>query len=227
MKAAKLWMKDFFAAESAKLGAMTFKEKMQYIWEYYKLQIIILVVVIAVILTFIFSNNRDSYLYSAWFGPHVSHEQTYLLGQSLSVIIDEENYDSVMVTSYLITGNMESDMAMQQRFFAMIQAGIIDMAFATHDQLIDLASIGLFAPIQNLMEEVQDPAFYQQLSDRLHTITFIDFDYVSQTETLGISLEDSPLLAELRIPSHDLYLAVFFNAENNYRIIAALEVLFP
>jgi len=225
MKAAKLWMKGFMATESAKLRAMTFKEKLQYIWEYYKLQIIIFVIVVAIILTFIFSNNRDSYLYSAWFGSHVSREQTYQLGQSLSVIIDEQNYAPIVVTSYLMTGNMESDMAMQQRFFAMIQSGIVDMAFATHDQLVELASIGLFIPIQNLIEEVQDPAFYQQLSDRLHTITFLDFDYVSQTETIGISLEGSPLLAELGIPSHDLYLAVMFNAENLYRIIAALEVL--
>ena len=225
MKAAKLWMKGFMATESAKLRAMTFKEKLQYIWEYYKLQIIIFVIVVAIILTFIFSNNRDSYLYSAWFGSHVSREQTYQLGQSLSVIIDEQNYAPIVVTSYLMTGNMESDMAMQQRFFAMIQSGIVDMAFATHDQLVELASVGLFIPIQNLIEEVQDPAFYQQLSDRLHTITFLDFDYVSQTETIGISLEGSPLLAELGIPSHDLYLAVIFNAENLYRIIAALEVL--
>jgi len=227
MKAAKLWMNNFIATESVKLRAMTFKEKLQYIWEYYKLQITIFVIVVAVILTFIFSNNRDSYLYSAWFGSHVSHDQTYQLGRRLSVIIDEQNYAPIVVTSYLMTGNMESDMAMHQRFFAMTQAGIIDMAFATHDQLVDLASIGVFSSIQNLMEEVQDPALYQQLSDRVHTITFLDFDYINHTESMGISLEDSPLLAELGIPSHDLYLAVFFNAENLYRIIAALEVLLP
>lgn len=227
MRAAKLWMKNFIATESAKLRTMTFKEKLQYIWEYYKLQITIFVLTVTIILIFIFSNNKDSYLYSAWFGSHVSHEQTYQLGQRLSVIIDEQNYAPIVVTSYLMTGNMESDMAMHQRFFAMTQAGIIDLAFATHDQLVDLASIGVFAPIQNLIEEVQDQALYQQLSDRLHTITFLDFDYVSHTEAIGISLADSPLLAELGIPSHDLYLAVFFNAENLYRIIAALEVLLP
>jgi len=225
MNNAKIWMKNFTATESAKLRAMTFKEKLQYIWEYYKFHISIFVIVVAIILTFIFSSSRDTYLYSAWFGPHMSQERTYQLGQRLSVIIDTQEHAPIMVTSYLMTGDIESDMALQQRFFAMIQAGMIDMIFATNEQLVDLASIGIFAPIQNLMEEVQDPAFYQQLSDRLHTITFLDLDYVSQTETKGISLDGSPLLAELGIPSHDLYLAVFFNAEYLDRIISVLGVL--
>ena len=222
----KIWMKNFFATEAAKMRGMTIKEKWQYIWEYYKLQIIILLIILVIVLYSIFSTTEDTYLYGAWFGTPVSQEQLHRLGEMLSVIAYEDN-SVVAITSYLATGDMELDMALSTRFFAMVQAGFIHMFLATDEALVGYAEMGAFMPVYELMAEAYliNPELYQELSQRLHTITFRDPDGVYQTETVGISLAGSQLLAEIRIPTDDLYLAVMHRAESMYRIIAALEVL--
>ena len=222
----KLWMKNFFATESAKIKDMTLREKWQYIWEYYKLQIVIFLIALTVILVSIFSTSEDSYLYGAWFGDYVSQEQMHLLGERLSVIVTEEN-SVVAVTSYLSTGDLELDMALSTRFFAMAQAGFIHVFFATNDALIGYSEMGAFTPVHELMEVAYsiDPAFHDELYQRLHTITFINFYGDYQTETVGVSLEGSQILADLGIATHDLYIAVMHNAEHLDRVVALLEAL--
>jgi len=224
----KIWMKNFFAAEGAKLREMTIGEKWQYIWEYYKLQIIILMIAVVVILVSIFTSSDETYLYGAWFGTPVHQEQMIMLGERLSVIAEEEGY-AVLVTTYLETGNPEHDMALSTRFVAMMQAGMIDVFFASNDALIAYAGMGAFVPIQELMDEAYliNPALHSELYERLHTISFVDWDGIDQTETVAISLAGSPMLAEVFIPTDDLYLAIIINSDNMHRIVAALEVLLP
>jgi len=224
----KIWMKNFFATEAAKLRDMTIKEKCQYIWEYYKLQIIIFLIALTIIIVSIVSTSDETYLYGAWFGPPVTQDQMYRLGSLLSAIAYEDD-QVVAVTSYLSTGDMELDMALSSRFFAMIQAGFIDMFIASDEALISYAEMGAFVPIHYLLEEAYaiNPALHSELYQRTHTITFMDWDEIYQTETVGISLAGSPMLAELGIPSDDLYLAVIIRSENLDRVVAALEALLP
>lgn len=224
----KVQIKNFLATEAAKLRGMTFKEKCQYIWEYYKIPIIITAVAIAIILYSIFSNPEETYLYGAWFGHPAHSEQMNLLGDKLSVIVEEEN-QVVSITSYITTGDFEFDMALTTRFFAMVQAGFISMMFATHEELMAFASQGALMPLEEFMAEAYyiNPELHSRLTQRLEVITFQDWYDVYQTQAMGISLEGSPVMAEVGLSTRDLYLAVLVNASNLYRIIAALEVLLP
>lgn len=223
------WLKNFMATESAKMQGMTFVEKLQYIWEYYKLQIVIFVVVVVFILTLALNRTQQNYLYAAWLGHPVPQESLTRLGEGLAVIAEDAGGGPVLITSYLVTGDGEIDVALQTRFFAMMQAGFIDIAFVRYDDMLHLASLGGIAPLNNFMAEVRtlNPELYSRLTPRLRTVDFVDLDGVSHTALLGISLEDSPLFAEVGIPSRNMYLSVIFSAENLYRIVAALEVLLP
>ena len=225
----KIWLKSFLSTEGAKMRDMTFKQKAQYIWEYYKLHIILTLVIVVMVLSFALNRREDDFLYVAWFGPSAPQFQLSELGGMLSVIT-YEGEGSIPVSSYRLTGDPQTDMALQYRFFAMLQAGLIDVAIADSEELMRLASMGVVVPIQNIIDAAYDrgPVLQSKLSRRATSFTFpvsAEEDAEYHTEYVGISLAGSQVLADVGFNTDDLYFAIIFNARNLYRILSALEVL--
>ena len=224
--------KQFFRTEGTKLKAMTFREKRQYIWEYYKIHILTLIVVALIGATWAWSSSPPEYLYVAWFTTGPYDEDIRHLSQALEVIVPEGSNQPVVVSNYAHTGNPAFDNPRAQRFFAMTHGGMIDGLLAPQQGILELSMSQFARSIHPVMAYVADisPVLYSQVSANLLTITFsTDQDRPEETEVtdvMGISLQGSPLLASLGIDDTDLYIALSSTGQRPERMARALEVFF-
>jgi len=226
-------MRNFFRTEWAKMKPMNFRDKRQYIWEYYKLQIIVLVIaIVAIIYTinnvFINPPKRD-YLYLAWQGISVPFEPLGELGERLDAIIEDQDRYQVVVRSYLLTGDPQMDQAIVTRFFSVMHVGDLHGIFVTGPTLIALAEDGIIKPVHELLSYVNeiDPELYEHIAFRAPLISFVPTemnpnDYSIMVDNMGIDLYGSPLLEELGIPTSDLYFTIVSNSTRYYELAKAL-----
>ena len=224
-------LRNFFRTEGAKLREMSFTDKRQYIWEYYKIHIIAFVLVVffvgSLVNTWFINPPARDYLYIAWVGLDVPSEMLNSIGDALVATVDNPDRQQVTVMSYALTNNPSLDSAMQQRFAAMLQTGAIDLFMTPYEGITDLAESGFSRPVREVMGYVAaiNPMLYRQVSQQLVTITF-DLDGTVSTDVMGISLADTPLFDYLNINASNLYFAVVANTQNFDRIANALEVIF-
>ena len=229
-------IRNFFKTEWSKMRQMTFTEKRQYIWEYYKVQIFTFIFVAfllgSLINVWFINPPKREYLYLAWLSNNlITSTQLNHLGENLNIIVPESYHEEIRITSYtFISDNPDHNIALQTRFFALLQTGAIDILFTEKEALGPVAASGLTRPVHDVMAEVSalNPELYQLVTERLVTVTFV-LDDEAQTEitdVMGISLDGAPLFEYLRIPTDDLYIAVVINTNKFDRIAAALEIIF-
>ena len=206
-------LRQFFSGEWAKLKEMTFAEKRWYIWEYYKLHIFIGVMVLIIagsIINNILNPPKQDYLYIAWQADAVPTDMLESLGERLSVIVDDPDNYAVTVRMYTLTDDPQMNMALVTRFHAMLSLGELHILLKTEPDVYEFAVMGITTPLDEVLTIIQDtnPALYGMIYERLITITFTpDWDEEGEpvTETMGIHMGGSPLLAELGFISDDIY----------------------
>jgi len=224
-------MKSFFRTEWGKLRVMTFAEKRQYIWEYYKIHMLVggflILVFGSLFYTWFINPPLRDYLYIAWVGDE-AHSQTLAdIGEALTTIVENPARERVYVASYALTGNPGMDNMLQQRFIAMLQTSSLDLYLTNLDGVQELAETGFSRPVGDIMHSVArlDPGLHRLVSESLVTITF-ELDGNEYTDGMGIYLADTPLFEHLEIDANGLYLAVVSNTLNFHRIAKALEAIF-
>jgi len=229
-------MRNFFRTEWAKLKPMNFTDKRQYIWEYYKLQIIAIafgiIAIVYLINTMIINPPPRDYLYLAWQGNIIHTDPLEELGERLTVITENPDRYNVAVRSYLLTGEPQMDQAIITRFFAIMHVGDLHGILTTGANLVGLAEEGIINPVHDLLTYVEEinPELHDYLALRAPLITFVpdiaDHDGTVVTDNMGISLHGSPLLYELGIPTGDLYLTITSVSDRYYELAKALVVMF-
>lgn len=228
-------IKRFFKTEIAKLQAMTFTEKRQYIWEYYKLHLFALAF-LAILLgwfinhTFINPPKQD-YLYIAWVGDEVLPDTLGEIAQHLNVIVNDPDRQRVMVWSYAHTGNPQLDHAIQQRFAAMFHTGGIDALFAPYSDVEAFSSAAFSRGMGEVMTYVAaiNPALYAQVSSQLLSLTFTrDTGEGPEeiTDYMAVSLAGTPFFDYLNFDAADVYLMPVVTTNNFEAIAKALEAIF-
>ena len=225
-------IRQFFSREWAKLKEMTFEEKRWYIWEYYKLHIFILVLVLFIagsIINNIINPPRQDYLYVAWQADLVTTDMLENLSERLSVIVDDPDNYAVSVRMYTLTDDPQMNMALITRFHAMLSLGEVHVLFTTGYDVYDFAEAGITAPLDEVLAIIRDtnPALYGAVYERLITITFTpEWEDEALTEIMGIHMGGSPLLAELGFISDDLYFGIVGNAHRPESTAELLRVFF-
>ena len=226
-------IKNFFKTEWNKLKVMSFRDKRQYIWEYYKLHIIfggIAIAILGSIINTVFINPpRREYLYIAWAGSFILPAHLEALEERLEVIVSDPERYLVRVTSYAPTENLEMDMALQQRFFAMISVGAIDLyVISSEEHVHGVAEFGLIRPIYDVVDAMAalDPVFHAKMLERLVVITYIDPEGDGEakiTNAMAVSLEGSPLLEATGLWSDGLYVGFVSTSTRHYESAKALR----
>jgi len=187
---------QYIRGEFAKLRAMNFTDKRQYIWEYYKIHLLATVIVLfgigAFINTFFLNPAPRDYIYVAWVGLPVPADQLDALSELLTpLLVEDPTREVVTITFY------PPSSAMQQRFSALVQIGMVDVI-------------------------VGEAAGIQQLSDDRGWLRTLD---ELPDAPIKIGLYGSPILAQAGIDAQDLYLGVMINTSNMERVLRMIEVL--
>ena len=219
--------------EWAKLSQMSFAEKRQYIWDYYKLHIIAFIIMAfligSLINTLIFNPPMQDYLYFVWIGPPVSSFVLDDFAKELNVIVENPDRYAVRATNHSLAGlDPQMRMGLQTRFVAQMQQRGLDLFILTKDELYGYSSIGFILPIMNFLEELEEisPAVFGILKDRLVEITFYQEEHgLFITAYRAANMRGIPFFDKFDIRTDDLYMAVVINAERFERAARALEVI--
>ena len=221
-------------AELEKLAPMSFTEKRQYIWEYYKLHIIVIVFVVfiagSLLNTLVFNPPRQDYLYFVWIGPPVT---TFVLddfAEELNKIVENPDRYAVRSSHQNFEGlDPQMVMGLQARFVAQLQRRSLDIFMITKEELYYLSSNGLVLPIKSFMNSLEEnnPSVHDFMAKRLIEITFFHVVYeLTITDYMAVSLDGVSFFDKFDIETDNLYLAVVINTERFERAARALEVIF-
>jgi len=227
-------IKEKFRIEIAKLREMTFKAKLEYIWEYYKYHIIglaILIFVIYSLLNFwIFDPRPDDALFISWNAGFVTEEQMDDLTDFLEErLVDADANERVAIAQFFYTSDDPSvDMANIQRTVAMLAAGVIDLFVMDLQMLEDYSEVGYLQPLDNILAEIKlrNPEVFGRIEESVvYALCAIDGDNKEMRAT-GIRIGDSPLFLELGLFKQELFFGVSITTEKVDNIIKTLIMFF-
>lgn len=200
--------------EKKTFKTMTFGEKLEHIWEYYKLAILAVVFIVVVVVyaivkvvtpepdivmnALLVNSNSfevseedafDSYLKEN--GYDIEHET---INVNTALYMDTENGGQASVTSY-------------QALIAMVMVGEIDLLVAD-EGVISMIGVG-----QGLleMEEVLPPELLEKYQDRLYTVEDIE---TGATYICGIRLSEGHLLQQNGYYGGEILAAIPYSAVN-------------
>ncbi len=198
-------LKDEISRETVKLKDMTFKKKVEYIWEYYKIPIIGVIAAIVFICVFIRDyrvNKRPMYLDAVIINSDIAYNESEPLKNDYIKYagVDTDTYNLSIDTGFLISESSMDQMSVanMQKIMALFAAGSVDVLLGP-DSIMD--SYGAQSAYMDINSVLPDD-LKKQLSDagyELYYTTVYEEDEngelkPGETYPAGIYLDDSGYL---------------------------------
>ena len=227
-------LKEKVRLEVIKLREMTFKEKLEHIWEYYKIYMVSIIIVIFIIFSllnaWVFNPPLDTVLFISWNRGFVTDEQIDRLKDYLEErLIEEDAREEIIISPFFFVGDdATSVMADIQRTAAMLAAGMIDL-FITDQELVESFSIVAYIqPLDYILAEIQskNPEVYSRIEENILTAVFEFEEGIQEEKAAGIRISGSPLFERLGIFRQELYISLAVTAERTDTAIDALILFF-
>jgi hypothetical protein len=209
--------KESIREEIAKLKKMTFREKRQHIWEYYKLHFLLTGIAAFLVISFarhLMNPPKENFVYIAWFGPVIAQIQLDALNEKLEPVIPYPERQQITIESFALTENPATNQATGARFVAKMSAGEVDVILTTQPGLEEIHEILLIRPVYDLLEA------FGKIDHRELTLYYIN------GQAVGISLANASALKAVDIDTDDLYLAVFAATQRIENIALVLRGMF-
>jgi len=223
--------------EITKLRTMSFKEKAEYIWEYYKLILIGIVVFLLIagsIINTVFINPpAQTALLIEWSADFVMHEQLEGLADVLTEHLVDESANEVVMASLFFEDvpDPQMQMAMISRRMAMIATGELDVFVQSAEQLEENAMMGVVMPLENMLADIEAryPSVFGTIGENL---VYAQHDLHEpgglggQERIVGIDIGGSPLLRELGFHEGEFIFSVVASSNRLENALSALVLLF-
>ncbi len=191
---------DEIKVQKKKLREMNGKGKAKYIWDYYKIHIIVGIIVIiagSYLIRDLVRNNRPEYIYVSVFNTTQLLDQT----DGTGITSDFASYVGVDTKKTIVTFDegyfyhpQEIDMGsmgINMKILAMISAGTLDAMMAPDFIIEEYGVQGGFADLRNFYTREQMQRF------RDAGFTFLTVPYEGEELPVGLSLTESPYLQTL------------------------------
>ncbi len=234
-------------AEREKIHNLHGTQKLQYIWDYYKLPMAVCAIILYIIAYSVYGKitHKDVTLYTALVNVAAGDELTLDLG---SRFLESEHIDPAKNELYLYSGLYLTDdednpyheytYASRIKILAAIDAEQMDVVLMNREAFDAFSQNGYLCDLDELLSEA-DPAFYQELKPYLiPNISILEdnaidlyFDesvtYHAETEEyiMGLDLSASPLIAKAGF-GEPVYLGVLANTPRKETAVSYLQYLF-
>ena len=226
-------LKERWNTEVARLREMTFKEKLQHIWEYYKIHLmavaVILIIIISLINIWLINPRQKTVLFVAWNAGFAVHEQLMVVADILADgIVENKKRETVEVSLFAThAGDPQSEMADTMRLTAMVAAGAIDVFILDNELLIEFTERGLIQPVEEILAglRTETPLIYAEIDERLAYVLHTSEEKNPEGRLMGVDISNSPLLSELGIDQEELWFCVSASSDNLPNILPALVIL--
>lgn len=201
--------------------SMSFKEKRAYIWDYYKIHIFAILIVIALIASFIYSmsTKQQEYYNITYVGNYISENNLSSMKNNINkAILNNDNkkiitLDSVFTDKQSLSSNPQA----LEKLAAKITAKDIDIAIVNRKFFESYFSSGIFFNLQSL--------------NGFSSLSKENYKFLTKTNssnrlgTYGIYVEKSSILNKLSSNSYDNILVVISTSERKNKAIKFLKVL--
>ena len=226
-------LKERWDTEVARLREMTFKEKLQHIWEYYKLHImaiaVILIIIGSLINVWLINPRQKTVLFVAWNAGFAMHEQLSVVADALAEgLVENEKRETVEISLFFSPeGDPQSEMANTMRLTAMVAAGAIDVFILDNDAIAEYTESGLIQPLEEMVAGLRtaDPVLYAEVDERLAYVLSTSEEKNPEGRLMGVGISNSPLLSELGLIQEQLWFCVSASSDNLDNIVPALAIL--
>jgi len=216
--------------EFLKLREMTFKKKCEYIWDYYKLFIIGVVIVLiligSTIYTRVINPPPETILSITFNGGLITAEQLDDMTAALEEkLIAEDEHKTISVIQALIDPSDPNVAVMNDtRTMAMVVAGHIDLFILSRAVMETYSNNGFIQPVDLWLEEIKtlNPIVYQDVLENIVRVTYTISDGVLTEDIMGINVRYSPLFEKLGLFGQDLFFCFPVNSGNLYAVKALI-----
>jgi hypothetical protein len=217
-------LKERYHNEMAKLRKMNFKQKREYIWEYFKFPIIMLgialVVAGSIVYSAVFNPPKNTVLYIAWTSGYVLDDNLrYVNGALSEILLENPDKEEVVISPFYADEDPEYVMVQSYRTIAMLSTGEIDIFILEEKLAFDYHMAEFIDSMDELLSQVRvlSPGVYAQISEK--TLT-------SDGAVIGIDIKGCPLFNEAGIFEQELYFCLAITAGNRENAARALIALY-
>lgn len=236
-----------YLSEKEKLKTLHGKQKLQYIWDYYKLPLIIVAIFLYIILYIIYGqvHHKDTILYTALVNVNAGEELTKDLSTRFleSQNINQKKNDVYLYSNLYLTSDEtnsyhEYTYASRMKILAAINAKQMDIVLMNKEAFDAFSQNGYLCNLEDLLSK-KDAKLYEKLKPYLITNTSIlednsidllfdeSINYKAQTQDfpMGINLSKSPIIQKAGFQDI-VYLGVISNSPREDNIISYLKYLY-
>jgi hypothetical protein len=212
------YFKEQSQTEKKKLSEMSLKEKIEYIWEYYRLHIIAGAIVIFIagsIINGILHPPTPRYAGIAFYEVYLdeTHDKAFIDALSDGLIDDPSAY-AIYTYPLVSGGDPEAQMAVTQKFMAMMMTNELDMIIADSETFPMFIYDIYYADLDQIdIQIAEELLLYGESSED------------AEPRPYGVSLKNSALFKDLGLRSDDLYAGITSNSEQPERALNILKKL--
>jgi len=226
--------KEKLRIEITKLREMTLKEKLEYIWEYYKFFIIGVLIVLLItgslLNMWLFNPTPGTALFISWNSGFATDEQFEDLKEALEErLIEDKKYEEVVISHFLTSAvDPLVEVASTQRIVAMMATGAIDIFILDFKLLEEKTKSGFIRPMEKILAEVKaiNPQVFETIEKNITYVMYENDEENASMRLMGISIGGSPLFSKVGIIEQELYFSLAMTTENTEIIIKTLIALF-
>lgn len=219
-------MGDSFKEERQKLAKMTFAQKIDHIWTYYKFWFLVIAMAVIVGISFInaqlkYNPDAMNFIVCDAYADDLDTVYTTLNSDFKDYLeYAPEDDDLISIDDTISFSSDKSDQMASlvlQKFLAVVISGGADVMLSPASAIEYYGAQGIFADL----EEVLDPELFKELKekDMLFTATYIPTEEeaaegeVEKTWTVGIRLPEDNYFSKQGMHMDDMALAVFVSGD--------------
>lgn len=229
-----------FAGDKEKLKNMKFRQKVDYIWTYYKFWFLVIALIVIIVGSFIqaqLAYNPDAMTMVTCDVYYEDSEATFAkLNEQFSQYIGLDEGDKEPITfdnsiSFSQDTDSQTASVMIQKFMALIMSGGADLIITTQEGIDYYAGQSVFA---NLEEVLPESLFnYLKEQDLLFTTTIVPTEdeaadgAVEETIYSGIHIDQCPLVLENNMYLENISAGIVISGKHQALAIEFLQMMFP
>ena len=195
-----------------------FKEKLDYIWYYYKIHILAILVLLFFVISFISAQigKKDTYCNITYIGNSIDVQELVPVKDKLNdIVLNNDKHTVINFDSIFTDEKSSGKLAMDQKLQVNIAAKQIDIALVNKDFFEKNFPYEMFLNLESL--------------NGFSTLPLSNHDLIKNTNdnngTYGISVKNSSILKDIHFTDDDTILVVISNTEHNDAVVNVLKTL--
>lgn len=190
------------------LSTMTFREKVEHIWTYYKLHICAVLLAAFVLITWgvsIYNNSKEVLLSGNVINVYLSEEgNRYLTEDSFAAVGGSHDRQTVNITSRYISPEDPASYMQSMTLMAMIEAKDLDFL------LLDEATFQQYA-LSDFYLDLREFFTAEELEALADSIAYVDSEYLQESYPAGICLNGTTFAQKCMADQGKYYLTFVTN----------------